>query len=57
MSYRVLKAVGVSLAALGGAQTVIFGGGTAENTLLFASEFATACAGVGSKWMKTAIGP
>jgi acetate kinase len=31
-SYRVLKAVGACLAALGGADAVIFGGGIAENT-------------------------
>jgi acetate kinase len=33
-SYRVLKAVGAYLAALGGAHAVIFGGGIAENTAL-----------------------
>jgi acetate kinase len=33
-SYRVLKAVGAYLAALGGAHAVIFGGGIAENTPL-----------------------
>lgn len=33
-SYRVLKAVGAYLAALGGADAVIFGGGIAENTPL-----------------------
>lgn len=33
-SYRVLKAVGAYLAALGGADAVIFGGGIAENTSL-----------------------
>jgi acetate kinase len=33
-SYRVLKAVGAYLAALGGAHAVIFGGGIAENTSL-----------------------
>lgn len=33
-SYRVLKAVGAFLAALGGADAVIFGGGIAENTSL-----------------------
>ncbi len=33
-SYRVLKAVGSYLAALGGADAVIFGGGIAENTSL-----------------------
>jgi acetate kinase len=31
-AYRVLKAVGAYLAALGGAHAVIFGGGIAENT-------------------------
>lgn len=34
-SYRVLKAVGAYLCALGGADAVIFGGGIAENTQLF----------------------
>ena len=33
-SYRVLKAVGAYLGALGGADAVIFGGGIAENTAL-----------------------
>jgi acetate kinase len=33
-SYRVVKAVGAYLAALGGADAIIFGGGIAENTLL-----------------------
>lgn len=33
-SYRVLKAVGAYLAALGGAHAIIFGGGIAENTAL-----------------------
>jgi acetate kinase len=33
-SYRVLKAVGAYLAALGGAHAVVFGGGIAENTPL-----------------------
>lgn len=33
-SYRVVKAIGAYLAALGGADAIIFGGGIAENTLL-----------------------
>jgi acetate kinase len=40
--HRVLKSVGASLPALGGAQAVIFGGGIAENTLLLRSRV---CAG------------
>ena len=33
-SYRVVKAVGAYLCALGGADTVVFGGGIGENTPL-----------------------
>jgi acetate kinase len=40
--YRVVKAVGAYLAALGGADAVIFGGGIAENNLLLRSNIAEA---------------
>jgi acetate kinase len=42
-AYRVLKAIGAYLAALGGADAVIFAGGIAENTLLFRERV---CAGL-----------
>jgi acetate kinase len=44
-SYRVLKAVGAYLAALGGADAVIFGGGIAENTTFFRTRV-----GEGLRW-------
>jgi acetate kinase len=42
-AYRVLKAVGAYLCALGGADAVIFGGGIAENTMIFRERV---CAGL-----------
>jgi acetate kinase len=42
-SYRVLKAVGAYLCALGGADAVVFGGGIAENTMIFRERV---CAGL-----------
>ena len=42
-AYRVLKAVGAYLCALGGADAVVFGGGIAENTMIFRERV---CAGL-----------
>jgi acetate kinase len=51
-SYRVLKAVGGYLAALGGADAVIFGGGIAENT-----PFVRQRIGEGLRWCGLEIDP
>ena len=51
-SYRVLKAVGAYLAALGGADAVIFGGGIAENTTYFRTRI-----GEGLRWCGLEIDP
>jgi acetate kinase len=51
-SYRVLKAVGAHLAALGGADAVIFGGGIAENTRLVRSRIAD-----GLRWCGLELDP
>jgi acetate kinase len=51
-SYRVRKAVGAYLAALGGADAVIFGGGIAENTMLVRDRV-----GEGLRWCGLEIDP